>query len=100
MALGSPQRDGIHLDDDGVTENRGIVTSHLGYIPNAPTPNTDAALGSHGVPNFYAAINPEIAKSYIINPTNQGQRAGIASRQVMMNDPRNSPSRSQKSEGY
>lgn len=100
MALGKSTRDQVSLDDSGVTENRGVVTREIGFIPMAPTPNMDAALGSHGVPNFYARINPEIAKSYVINPTNQGQRGGVASRQVMMNDPRNSPSRSQKSEGY
>lgn len=48
----------------------------------------------------YIPINEEIAKSYVIHPTNQGQRGGIASRQSMMYDPRNSPSRSQFSEGY
>src|ERR1051326_8637181 len=53
-----------------------------------------------GVPNFYIGLNPEIAKAYVINPTNQGQRAGIASRMSMMYDPRNNPSTSQRLTAY
>ena len=48
----------------------------------------------------YIGMNEEIAKGYVVHPTNQGQRAAIAQRQSMMYDPRNSPSRSQKAEGY
>lgn len=48
----------------------------------------------------YSRLNPSIAKAYFIAPTNQGQRAGKASRQSLMYDPRNSPSRSQFMQGY
>ncbi len=48
----------------------------------------------------YIPLNTTIWKSYVPNPTNQGQRAAVAQRQSMMFDPRNSPSRSQKQEGY
>lgn len=60
----------------------------------------ETALAAQGIPNYYGAINVGIAKSYFINPTNQGQRGGIAARQSMMFDPRNSPSRSQFLQGY
>ncbi len=69
-----------------------------------PYPKQDiakmTALAAQGVPNYYAPINVEIAKSYYIHPTNQGQRAAVAQRQSMMIDPRNNPSRSQFLQGY
>ena len=102
MALGKSTRDQVFLDDSGVPSTNVqpfIASDHRGLI-TYPLPNVDASLGSKGIPNFYIPINPEIAKAYVINPTNQGQRGGVAARQSMMNDPRNSPSRSQKSEGY
>jgi len=58
------------------------------------------AQAAQGIPNYYIPLNPEIAKAYVIAPTNQGQRAAIAQRQSMMFDPRNSPSRSQFVQGY
>ncbi len=48
----------------------------------------------------YIGTNAEIAKAYVIAPTNQGQRGGVAARMSMMYDPRNSPSRSQFMNGY
>ena len=48
----------------------------------------------------YINDNIEIAKAYVISPTNQGQRGGVAARMSMMYDPLNSPSRSQKMQGY
>lgn len=48
----------------------------------------------------YIPLNSTIWKSYVPNPTNQGQRAAVAQRQSMMFDPRNSPARMQFSEGY
>ena len=66
-----------------------------------PSPGVASSLqsASHNM-GMYIAINPEIWKSYVAAPTNQGQRAAIAARQSMMYDPRNSPSRSQFSQGY
>jgi hypothetical protein len=49
---------------------------------------------------FYSSFVPEVAKANFIAPSNQGHRAALDSRQSMMYDPRNSPSRSQFSEGY
>jgi hypothetical protein len=43
---------------------------------------------------------PEVAKANFLAPSNQGHRAALDSRQSMMYDPRNNPSRSQMSEGY
>ena len=65
------------------------------------SPNVAASLqtASHDM-RMYIGINPEIWKSYVAVPTNQGQRAAVAQRGSMMFDPRNSPSRSQFSEGY
>jgi len=56
--------------------------------------------GVLGSAAFYGQIVPEVAKANFINPSNQGHRAAIDNRQTMMYDPRNSPSRSQFSEGY
>lgn len=82
------------ISPDSHGENRGL--GRVGF----PYPNVDASYASHAIPLIYIPLNPEIAKSYVISPTNQGQRAAIASRQSMMYDPRNSPARDQKSEGY
>ncbi len=65
-----------------------------------PYPSVAIAQAAQGVPNYYIPLNPEIWKSYVAYPTNQGQRAAIAQRQSMMFDPRNSPSRSQFVENY
>lgn len=46
-----------------------------------------------------ARINPLINRA-LYGPFNQAFRASQAQRAVMFNDPRNSPSRSQFSEGY
>lgn len=78
-------------------------TIHAGYIdPYARQTQLDkaTAIAAQGVPNTYIPINASIAKSYVINPTNQGQRAAVAQRGSMMFDPRNSPSRSQFLQGY
>lgn len=71
------------LDNPGMNYGEQLAASHT-YVPSTA----------------YIGTNVEIAKSYVIHPTNQGQRAAIASRQSMMYDPRNSPSRSQFSQGY
>lgn len=102
MALGKP------TPDQKFSQTFGVVAPLLAPSTNAevqqlagyPQPNVDASMASHGVPVYYVPLNLSIAKSYVINPTDQGQRGGIASRQVMMKDPRNSPARSQMSEGY
>lgn len=104
MALGKPTRDQVFLDDSGVPLRTfvGPTTSETENRPfqGYPTPNGDASMSSYGVPVYYIPLNAEIAKSYVISPTDQGQRGGIASRQTMMKDPRNTPSRSQFNEGY
>jgi len=76
-----------------------VGQSHLGHTG---LPYEQILKASHGIASSvaYIPLNPEIAKSYVIAPTNQGQRGGIAARQSMMYDPRNTPSRSQKQEGY
>lgn len=76
-----------------------VGQSHIGHVG---LPYEAYMKATHGISSSiaYIPMNPEIAKSYVIHPTNQGQRGAIASRQSMMYDPRNSPSRSQKSEGY
>lgn len=102
MALGKP------TPDQKFSETFGVVapltapqqTYEVRSVQGYPNPNTDASMSAQGIPNYYVPLNIEIAKSYVIHPTNQGQRGGIAARQVMMNDPRNSPSRSQFNEGY
>jgi len=103
MALSDKQAQKEYLDSYGrPAPVVSPVVGHVGmnYLPAVPSPNMDAGLASRGVPNFYIPMNIEIAKAYVVNPTNQGQRGGIAARQTMMMDPRNSPSRSQFSEGY
>jgi hypothetical protein len=102
-ALGRPTRDQVFLKNwDNLPQPIIAAPGHLEARPIGlyQTPNTDAAMGQNSQPVHYLGLNPEIAKAYTIVPTNQGQRGGIASRQVMMMDPRNSPSRSQFSEGY
>lgn len=102
MALGRPTADQAMLTtEDGVVQREQLPTNveHRPF-PGYPTPNADAGMAAFGVPIYYGQINLSIAKSYTIHPTNQGQRGGIAARQVMMNEPRNSPSRSQFNEGY
>lgn len=104
MALGKSSIDQIRLSstpDEGVVVREQLPTNvenrpFQGY----PTPNGDASMASFGIPVYYGAINPEIAKSYVIHPTNQGQRGAIVARQSLMIEPRNNPSRSQFNEGY
>lgn len=48
----------------------------------------------------YSRINDLIWRAQHQFPVNAAARAARAQRQVMFNDPRNSPSRSQFSEGY
>lgn len=93
------------IDQMGLNTTVGIIvplqpTVDKDRMPSGVQPNVDASMNSFGIPVFYGNINPEIAKSYYIHPTSQGQRAAVASRQSMMFDARNSPSRSQKNEGY
>lgn len=71
------------LDNPGMSYAQQVAASHT-YTP---------ALA-------YMPINLSIQKSRVIHPTNQSQRAAVASRQVMMDDPRDVPSRSQKVEAY
>jgi hypothetical protein len=59
-----------------------------------------AAMHTYTPSVAYIPINLSIAKSYVIHPTNQGQRAAIAQRQTMMFEPRGNPARSQVSQGY
>jgi hypothetical protein len=66
----------------------------------AATPSRTIQYGALESAAFYAGFVPEIAKANFINPSNQGHRAALDSRQTLMFDPRNSPSRSQFSEGY
>lgn len=101
MALGNPSRDQVFLRTFGTPQP--ITNSPFSDMErNAydPTPNQDASVNTHGTPVTYIPLNPEIAKAYVIHPTNQGQRAAIAQRETMMFQPRNSPSRSQFSQGY
>jgi hypothetical protein len=63
-------------------------------------PPVQQPYGTLGSAEFYGTFVPEIAKANFIAPSNQGHRAAIDSRQSMMYNPRNSPSRSQFSEGY
>ena len=102
MALGLPSRDQVFMQDDGLPLVRYYPTPGASVEQQSfyPEPDYQASVGAIGVANRYIRLNPEIAKSYVINPTNQGQRAGIAARASMMFQPRNSPSRSQISEGY
>jgi hypothetical protein len=101
----------------------GGISGHSIQVPNlpGPTPGTKGGTGvAHtggtgakvaqppmqidygalGSAIFYGGFVPEIAKANFIAPSNQGHRAAIDSRQSLMYDPRNSPSRSQFSEGY
>jgi hypothetical protein len=102
MALGRPTRDQVFLDRFDNLPNPTIMVGSVEHRNNGeyPLPNVDASLAIHGSAAYYIPLNPELWKSYVAVPTNQGQRGGIASRQTMMFDPRNSPSRSQMSEGY
>lgn len=103
MALGYSGRDQAFLQTFGTpppTIAPNVGFTGMGYTSMDPHPNQNAANAALGVPLYYIGINPELYKSYVGVPTNQGQRGGIAARQSMMFDPRNSPSRSQKSEGY
>lgn len=77
-----------------VGENSGVSHTGLNYAERM------AAIHQQSHSQDYIKDNPEIAKSYVIAPTNQGQRAAVASRMSMMYDPRNSPSRSQFMSGY
>lgn len=101
--MGSPStRDEAFLRSFGSpppTIRPDVGQSNLGRV-SFINPNLATAIAAQNVPNRYIPMNAEIAKSYVINPTDQGQRAAVAQRQTMMIDPRNSPSRSQYSEGY
>jgi hypothetical protein len=101
MALGAT-RDQAFLRGEGSpppTIRPDVGYSNLGH---AGLPYEEQVIAAHAqTPSLlYVGINPSIAKAYLIAPTNQGQRGGIAARQSMMYDPRNSPARSQMSEGY
>ncbi len=63
-------------------------------------PVTYVDYGTLGSASFYGGFVPEVAKANFVAPSNQGHRAALDSRQVMMMSPRNTPSRSQYSEGY
>lgn len=58
------------------------------------------AYAARGTAKFFTRFNVEFQKSYVIAPTNQGQRGGIASRASMMYDPRRTPARMQYQQGY
>ena len=79
------------------TINPDAGISSLGRI-GAPNPNVVAS--NAGAASRDNRLSEEIAKSYRVYPTDQGQRGAIAARQVMMIGPRDNPSRSQYSEGY
>jgi hypothetical protein len=101
MALGKPNPNERMLQDGAELISRPQEPTSTEQRPfQYPMPNADASMAAFGIPVYYGALNLSIAKSYTIHPTNQGQRGGIASRQAMMFDPRNSPSRSQFNEGY
>ncbi len=96
---------GVSTRDEAFTQSFGTPPPTISNQQLAPqqfhiNPNVTAGRAAIGVPNYYIPINAEIAKSYVIPPTNQGQIAAIAQRRSMMYDPRNSPSRSQFSQGY
>jgi hypothetical protein len=98
-----PTRDQVFLRSFGTpppTIRPDAGTQSMGRS-NGTNPNIDAS-GSGLFANIrtYMGMNPQIAKGYVINPTDQGQRAAMSQRASMMYDPRNSPSRSQFSEGY
>ncbi len=101
MALGAT-RDQAFLRSFGAPPPTIRPDAGESTLGHASLPYEDRVLATHGqTPSInYIGVNPEIAKSYVINPTNQGQRAAIASRQSMMYDPRDNPSRSQMSQGY
>lgn len=103
MALGST-RDQAFLNPTGspppnVAENVGH-SSDLGHIALPYAMLMRASQPQRVNSQQFIGMNPEIAKSYVIHPTNQGQVAAVAQRQSMMYDPRNNPSRSQFQEGY
>lgn len=75
-------------------------SSHAGAMAPTPGPVIYIDYGALGSAAFYGRMVPEVAKANFLAPSNQGHRAAIDSRQSMMFDPRNSPSRSQFSEGY
>lgn len=66
----------------------------------AASPSVVIQYGALESASFYASFVPEVAKANFIAPSNQGHRGALNSRQSLMFDPRNSPSRSQFSEGY
>jgi hypothetical protein len=102
-------RSGVGTRDEAFLETFGspppIISDDVGHSGDlgraiVTNPNVIASEAAMGVPNYYIPINPSIWKSYVAVPTNQGQRGGIAARQSMMFDPRNSPSRSQFVQAY
>jgi hypothetical protein len=76
------------------------VQANGGVNAKVAQPPVYQPYGTLGSAQFYGGFVPEIAKANFIAPTNQGHRAAIDSRESMMYNPRNSPSRSQFSEGY
>lgn len=83
----------------GVKTGTGV--SHTGGVAaKVAQPPMQIDYGALGSAIFYGSFVPEVAKANFIAPSNQGHRAAIDNRQSLMYDPRNSPSRSQFSEGY
>ncbi len=65
-----------------------------------PQPNIDPGYGT-GLEAFYAGFVPEIAKANYLAPSNQGRRLQTVYKESMIAPSgSNSPSRSQKVEGY
>ena len=97
-----PTRDQIFLGSFGTPPATIAVdpaNAHLGRV-STPYPNMAASAASNNIPGIYMSFTPEMWKDRVAVPTNQGQRGGIAARQSMMYDPRNSPARSQMVQSY
>lgn len=75
-------------------------SQHLGQVGGASYDQQISASQTFPSTQGYIPLNPEIAKAYVIAPTNQGQRAAVASRESMMHGPANNPSRSQFMTAY
>ena len=84
----------------GIITGTGVQGGPAGISGLAPAQPAQAP--SYGmIMPFYAGFVPEVAKANNINPSNQGQRAlRDSSKWSFMAMPRNSPSRSQFSQGY
>ena len=93
---------GVGTRDEAFLQSFGTppptVANH--FLAPKAAPAESAGRAAIGIPNYYIPLNDEIAKAYVIFPTNQGQTAAIAQRQTMMFEPRNNPSRSQFQQGY